>query len=375
MEVIKRMSKKVKEGRELVYSEDNEDKEVIGITSLLVCPLKTYYRKKYPDVYSTSLEIDEGFLFEREVKEVLNELFNNNNDIEFIEESVVKYQSKNNPKIHIEGHIDCQIIDNKNKKIINIELKAPKRTILLKDIKDIYNVDVIYDDKNDTVLVNDKYIIQAKIEKLLTELYIKENDGKYKDYEVEQYIFMKTIVFDKYNRSKKVYVIYPIYEDISIEELEKLIDRYVNDKTPRWKGECEYYCPYYNVVCDGYEYKEDNENKDIIEVEEKQLKNLIKRYYDLKDSLKEIENQIRYRVKKLPNMKVKYGNKEIGYYEVENIEIDINKLIEKAMQRKCIDKLCDEKCIIVNWRKKEKLIEEFGQDIISSKSKSIKFKI
>lgn len=89
----------------------------IGITSLLYCPLKVEYKKKYPELRSESLAIDDGFMFE-------------NMFIPYLEQAVIGKTIRREPTIYatikdttISGHPDLVIED--NEKITILEFKAP----------------------------------------------------------------------------------------------------------------------------------------------------------------------------------------------------------------------------------------------------------
>jgi len=356
LNLIRMLSENVKKERVVEYSQDSENEEVIGITSLLACPLKTYYRKLYPQIQYTNLEIDEGYLFEQQVKSALKELYKD----KFHDEYVVEYTHDG---IKIEGHIDCLIeFDNE---IISLELKVPRSVYLAKPIKNLRDVDVIFDEDNDTVIINEKYILQAQIQKFLLM-------KKHPDKTIHHYLFLKTLVVSA-SKQKKAYIVYPIKQHIDEETLKRLISAYKSDKRPRIDNEC-IYCPYFNTVCDG-----SNETSDILKKilsslnsDDKSLMNMIKRYYDIKDELKKLEWLIK---SKLKDRTIRYGNKTIGNVEYEMIEIDTKKLIQKAIDDGCLDKLCDEKCLTVNWRHKQNLIKRFGEEIIKEKRKEKRFKL
>lgn len=225
--VIEKIREKTKEGRKLEYSPD-----AIGITALLYCPLKWELRKKYPEIEAQAVEVDDGFLWEKQVKEVLKELFSNN----FEEEKVLRYQTQG---IKLEGHLDAFV--EFPEKVVGIELKSP-RMVFLKEFPET-NDTVLYDDGK-VVVMNEIYLLQAKIQKFLLEKL-------YPHKKVQQFIFAKTLC-KKANRSKKFYIIYEVKGAISEEEFKELIRRFKEDKSPRFEKECEYYCEYFRRgICSG----------------------------------------------------------------------------------------------------------------------------
>jgi hypothetical protein len=202
----------------------------IGITSLLYCPLKVEYKKKYPELRSESLAIDDGFMFE-------------NMFIPYLEQAVIGKTIRREPTIYatiknttISGHPDLVIED--NEKITILEFKAP--ISIFPQNKDIeLPEEEIIVDEDEIFKVSESYITQAKIQKKIAQLYYQKP--------VDSYLFIKSTA-DIKRKKKKLLILKPIKEEITEEELYGLIERFKNDKNPRYDWECNY-CTF-SKVCE-----------------------------------------------------------------------------------------------------------------------------
>ncbi|MFN3978708.1 MAG: hypothetical protein ACK4J2_08695 [Sulfurihydrogenibium azorense] len=157
----------------------------IGITSLLYCPLKVEYKKKYPELRSESLAIDDGFMFE-------------NMFIPYLEQAVIGKTIRREPTIYatikdttISGHPDLVIED--NEKITILEFKAP--ISIFPQNKDIeLPEEEIIVDEDEIFKVSESYITQAKIQKKIAQLYYQKP--------VDSYLFIKSTADIKRKKKK-----------------------------------------------------------------------------------------------------------------------------------------------------------------------------
>ena len=326
--VVSLIREKTKEGRELIYK-DGE----VGITSLLSCPLKVDFRKKYPDITSEAVEIDDGYVWEGQVKFALQELYGD----AFREELELPYECMG---VKIRGHLDCGLIF--EDRVVGIELKSP-RELFVRDLPE--DTIFLYDDTN-IVRNNPHYYTQAKVQKyLLSKLY--------PDKEVEQYLFYKAPA-RRGVKVRKLYVAVPIKEDMTDDEFKEIVWKFKEERVPRWKGECEYYCPYYKAgVCEG----KDVRFQDTVISEE--AKALLKEYRALQSELKNLE----FTLKKLIKGSFRMGERELGWVEREVIDIDIRELLKKIEPEKVNDYLQ------VKWQKKKEIEEKYGDEVIKERRK------
>ena len=342
-EIVEKIKERARDGRELSYSDG-----AVGITSLLYCPIKHELRQKYPDIQASAVEIDDGFVWERQVKGVLEELFGKS----FEEEKVLELEVEG---LKIEGHLDTFI--ELEDKVIGIELKAPK-WIPLKAFPPEKKIEsnLLIDEKHEYVRVNDLYILQARVQKRFLDLL-------YPDKKVEQYIFLKGMAEWKRWR-KKLYVVYPIYSAISEEELRNLVKRFKEDKGPRFPTECEAYCEYFRQgLCGGKPFAfERTVNHSELDEE---TKDLLREYRVLEGQLKTVEAQLKKKLKG----SVKVGNKEIGWVERKVVVLDEERLFDLLPKEELSQHF------YLNWRKKESLIKRFGKDIVKEERKERVWKI
>ena len=331
-EIVRRIKEKAKEGRELSYSEG-----AVGITSLLYCPIKHELRQKHPEVQASAVEIDDGFVWEQQVKGVFVELFGKS----FEEEKVLELEVEG---LKIEGHLDTFI--EFEDRVVGIELKAPK-WIPLKAFPSEEKIEgnLLIDEGHEYVKVNEIYILQARIQKYLLHLL-------YPDKKVEQYIFLKGMAEWKRWR-KKLYVVYPIYSAVSEEELRELVRKFKEDRGPRFPTECESYCEYFRQgLCEGKEFRFE-ETRDYFTLND-EVKELLREYRILEGELKTIEAQLKKKLKG----SVKVGNRLIGWVEREVIVLDEEKLLKLLSPEEIAEHFQ------LNWRKKKDLLERFGKEVI-----------
>ena len=330
-EIVERIKEKVQEGRELEYSEG-----AVGITSLLYCPLKWELRQKYPDIKPDAVEIDDGYLWERQVKEVLAEMFGKSFEEEKTLELVIE-------GVKIEGHLDT-FVEQKDK-VVGIELKAPKWIPLLA-VPSIEG-NLLLDEERKYTKVNELYITQAKVQRFLLERLYPEK-------KVEQYIFLKGMA-ECGRWRKKLYIVYPVSESITEEELREMVRRFKEDKSPRFPTECESYCEFYRQgICEGKEFAYED---GVWEEQKEEIKALIKEYRNLQGQLKNLEAQLKKKIKG----SITVGSRKIGWVEKETVEIDIEKLLRKISLPEA------QEFLQVKWQKKKEIEERFGNEVVKEK--------
>jgi len=218
-EAIQKMRRDLIEKRSLSYEEGS-----VGITSLIYCPKKVELKRKYPDLRSESNAIDDGYMFENTFEPYLEKVF----DGRVEKDADIPFEIDG---FKITGHPDF-VID-AGDRIIILEFKAPIFFFVNEDLEIPDDGFVV--DRNKKVNISESYILQTKIQKFITEKYYKKP--------VEAYLFLKTILQDATRRMQKVYVLRPVDEEITEEELKELVRKFKEDKSPRYHWEC-YYCIY-----------------------------------------------------------------------------------------------------------------------------------
>lgn len=335
--IISELNNSITSEREKSFEENEErDENSVGISSLLSCPIKYKLRKQYEDVYkelsSDSLEIHDGFLFERDIKSILKQLFGSKfmDEVDLIYE--IKIDEKNTVKIHT--YLDCLIeLDDF---VIAIELKHPKAMVVSDfkyEEKFRKSNEYIFIINDDEVIQNSKYITQAKIEKFILEKTL------FKDKKVYQFLFYKTLLVG-FSLTKKAYLIYEVKDSIMEKDLYNICDNFLNGKKPNSIFECSYcpfaltnYCDYFknNKVFEVieeietiYNYLNDNQNpnKELIE---KDFWRLYGVYKNLEKSINVVKSILLNKLKSKSLIKLKDGRKigwseEVSYYEIKNVE-------------------------------------------------------
>ena len=352
--IIDRARKDVVEGRKLKYEEDE-----VGITSLLQCPYKVELRKKFPEIRTEATAIDDGLRFEVSIKNACQLLFKGR----VYEEFELPYESHGQK---IRGHLDLVIEG--NREVVGFELKAPQIIFLKRmPLKEHFDTSIIYDSEREDkfLIVNPTYKLQAKIEKfLLQELFDKP---------VRLFLFQSGLC--KFGTLlRKFYTFYEV-EAISKEELDYLVLRFVNDKSPRFQNECELYCCY-NFVCDKKEevqesqvlYDLDEELEKVTDPTLRESLFLYKQYCELKESMKHLEKTL----KKSLVSAVRIGGKEIGWVEREVVEYDVDAIVE-FLKRKNVP--LGEFLNVTFSPKKRKLIETIVPNVVLKRDKQKVFKL
>ncbi len=319
-ELAEKIREKTREGRSLSYQEG-----AVGITALLHCPLKWELSRRY-EIDPQAVEIDDGFIWETQVKSALRDLFGEGFKEEY--DLIAEFDGY---KLH--GHLDCFV--EKEDEVIGIELKAPKVLLL----KEPYEEGTLLEDDG-RVIHNEVYLTQARIEKALLRRLFPEK-------EVKVYLFYKALCRHK-NWSKKLYVVSEVKEPASEEEIKELLLRFHEDKSPRYPNECTSYCVFFKEgLCEGREFKQ--------EVQEEQAGRfieLLKYYRTLEAELKTLEAQLKKTIKG----HVVIGGKELGWVKQKVVEIDVSKLLELEPKAK--------EYLMVKPAKKREVIEKLGEQVI-----------
>lgn len=193
----------------------------LGITALLYCPLKYHYRQSdfHSNQYS-SLEILDGFDFEHTIKTILQTHY------DAIDEYVVEYRYKDTK---IEGHLDVYV----PKLNVALELKNMR---LIKS-KMLPADTIIFNPSEYGIEITQSYLKQAGIQKTLLDYHTNKTN--------QVFLVVKTTLIDQSWKSKKVLIIQEAPE-VSLEEINQLIDLFHSEKRPRYPWECKL-CPYTSV--------------------------------------------------------------------------------------------------------------------------------
>lgn len=232
-DLAQEMSEALVEDRHLEYPDGT-----IGITSLLYCPRKVDLRKKYPEIKSYGLEIDDGFLFEGQVKDALQRKWPTST----VDEFVTTYNSKNGGP-NIQGHVDV-VVKGKNK-LLGIECKHTKILEHNLPYGSIDRKTVMIDDPDlvRRICISDTYVEQAAIQKYLL--------SKQQNKPVDHFLFIKTMMKIPGLGYKKIFILRETTEKYSEEKLERKIHQFCSDPHPRYSWECPF-CAYLDAgLCKG----------------------------------------------------------------------------------------------------------------------------
>ncbi|MGB9874330.1 MAG: hypothetical protein ACPLRS_05110, partial [Hydrogenobacter sp.] len=90
---------------------------------------------------------------------------------------------------------------------------------------------------------------------------------------------------------------------------------------------------------------------------------LLRHYRALESDLKTLENQM----KKLIKGSIKIGGKEIGWVRKRSVEIDIEKLFRTTPN--AFD------YVLVHWKRKEQLLQEYGEELIKDIKETIEWRL
>ena len=331
--IAEKISEGLIEGRNIEYSEG-----AVGITGLIYCPLKHQFRLEHPEVKARSVEIDDGFAFEAQVKDALVKTWGKAVKPEY----VVRYVSPRGQKV--EGHID--VVINGREKVIAVECKNTKLSL--------HNLPFGSVDEDCTLLtspdlvsrisISDAYILQSRMQKMLLQRQTSKP--------VEHYLLIKSMIKIPAHGYKKVLIVRKTTEDMSEAELNGIIDDFLDRKEPRYAWECSY-CQYRKAgLCEGMEWhgEDDEDNPELSPAAQEAIAESIElaaRLRDLEAFLKkEINGQV-----EIPN-----GGRprKIGWVEKTRYDWDMQKLFDVIGPD-------IQKYMLVNWRKLdelEKLIAE-----------------
>jgi len=266
--LVDEISSLATEGREITYS-----KNAIGITTLLFCPLKAEFRQQHPEIKTEGPEIDDGYFFEKAVKQAATNLFGKRTLIE----PTIPYESPQG--VRIEGHPDLVIVG--KEKVLALECKAPN--FLFSTANGIGD-SILFCKNGQTVSISPHYQLQARIQKFLLQKHFNNK-------EIVHYIFAKTLIRSK-SRLKKVYIFHETQTAATQQEMEYMISQFLNEKSPRYPWEC-HYCPYKkHGICEGKAVTQQAAAQTLKEVPP-HLKNLTESYIQAHTTLKEIEAMLK----------------------------------------------------------------------------------
>lgn len=203
--------------RDLNYTEGS-----IGITSLLYCPLKVEYKRKYPDLKKKDIAIDDGFIFENTFEPYLEKVFNGS----VVKDADIPFEIDG---FKITGHPDFLIEE--DGRLIILEFKAP---IFVSVDGELPEEELILDTEG-LIKVSEGYIKQVKFQKFIVRQYY----GK----EVEGYLFIKTTIQDRRRKMRKIFALKPVVEEFTEDDIRQIIREFREEKRPRYDWECKY-CPY-----------------------------------------------------------------------------------------------------------------------------------
>lgn len=327
-EVVERIRKEVREGRELFYGEGE-----VGITSLLSCPLKVELKRRYPEVEVEAVEVDEGFLWEKQVKPVLRSVVEEMGGV-FEEEKELVDEVEG---VKVRGHLDCFV--EFPKEVWGIELKSPK-LLLLKKLPESFE-GVFWVDEEGLVLNNPLYLLQARVQKhLLKKLYPNK--------EVKQFLFYKAPV-KRGRYERKLYVLVPVKEDLSEEEYRELLRRFQEDKSPRYPSECSSYCEFFRRgLCEGKEFRYEDGDLD------GETRDLLREYRELQSQIKQVENLLKKRIKG----EVKVGDAVLGWVRRKVVKVDEGKVLQLLPTERIPE------FFQLKGSKKEELVKELGESVV-----------
>lgn len=336
--IARELSQLAREGRELSYRDG-----AIGITELISCPKKAELRRQYPDLEIQSVEIDDGFFFEKAVKTVLARKFGDR----FEEEKVLPYERGD---FLIDGHLDC-CIHYDDETVVGLELK---HTVLMFDNESLERPEplIVLQPGSRNIRVNYKYALQARIQKTLLQ-------KMYPDKNVEMYLFIKTSLRTR-RRMGKTLIAVPVTKGITEEELDELIRLFREDRRPRAGWECKYCIYKSHGLCEGCD-----DFREIVTVDNgEEILNLLERRRELLAELKMIEDQL----KSLISEPIEINGQKIGWLPKVTYKYNLPLLVDLIRQRglRAVDYLQ------VIPAKVKKLEEILGEDIERARTKQVK---
>lgn len=310
-DLAQEMSEALVEDRHLEYPDGS-----IGITSLLYCPRKVEFRKKYPDIKSFGLEIDDGFLFEGQVKDALQRKWPTST----IDEFVATYESKNGGP-NIQGHVD--VVVKGKKKMLGIECKHTKILEHNLPYGAIDRKAIMIDDPDlvRRIYISDTYIEQAAIQKYLL--------SKQQNKPVDHYLFIKTMMMIPGLGYKKIFVLRETTEEYSEEKLERKINQFCTDPHPRFSWECPF-CAYREAgVCEGINSDSFSRKYSTKDLDEETIEAL-DRYQELYEQMVQVDKYLKKALQgKNIELPGKSGRKrKFGWMEYTNYNWDLRKAFD-----------------------------------------------
>jgi len=215
--LVNKMRERATRDRKLMYQEG-----ALGITALLYCPIKQELREEYPEVVAESADVDDGLIFEKEVKESLKELYGDK-----VMEEFDLMAKVGNQLIH--GHLDALVVN--DDELVGIEIKAPRKLLVKRGVTIPKDKKIIYDDGS-LFLHSETYLKQARIQKAILQ-------RMFKDKKVKVFLFYKTLIGEN-GKTRRAFVVYEVGTPATIEEIEELVRAFHEIKEPRYDWECDY---------------------------------------------------------------------------------------------------------------------------------------
>jgi len=269
----------IKAYKDLMISRDNT---TIHLTELLYCPYKRTMRLKYPDIQNINLDILEGYRFEELIPKIFKDckISHNKRYKKQIDNEIISFT----PDFIIEDKI---VIECKNTSFIHFTKQIDDWLII---------------DNENIAIVPSQYVIQLMLYLTLLELDLG-------------YLFiLSNTRFN--NKLRKVLVIKEIKNQLTIEDVKKLIKDFKENIKPRYDWECKY-CQFYDLCDNEFKFEtsnlslNDKSNLDVIIEEYVQSKANLE---TMKDKIKALEYKIKQNVKENyenEKYKVKIRNKAI----------------------------------------------------------------
>jgi CRISPR/Cas system-associated exonuclease Cas4 (RecB family) len=304
------MSEALVENRNLEYSEN-----AVGITSLLYCPRKVTLRKEHPEIKSYGLEIDDGFLFENQVKNALYRRWPQYT----VDEYVALYESKKGP--NVEGHVD--VVVQGKKTLLGIECKHTKILEHNLPYGCIKEDDVLIKDPElvERIYISPSYIEQAAIQKHLM--------SRQQPKSVKHYLFIKTMMNIPGLGYKKMYILRETREKYTDEKLDRKIDQFCTDPRPRFSWECAFCAYRKHDLCEGVKADFSTKKYGFSDLDPKTVEAL-ERYEDLYAQMVQVEDYLKKALQgKSLEIPGKSGRKrKIGWVEYTNYNWDLRKVFD-----------------------------------------------
>ncbi len=287
----------------------------IGITTLLGCHKKYEFSKEFGrHETGPNITIDDGYMFENMFGPHFQKAFPKAETVHHDPDIHVtlddRYEITMHPDFLLEWAGKPEDPNYKPFSVI-LEFKCP--IILTTSYSFDYKADQDwYVDVKDEVHVDPKYLLQAKIQKSLMEIYYQDNDQPNR--RVFQYVVGKSTAIVQ-SKFKKIFVLKPIIESFTRRELVEMFIDWEKNPGPRAGYECPgcNFGPNGTKVCEGMPYKGDA----IKNIDEDTL-DLIRRQNEVKaelELLKQEHDNIETTLKKKISGNFKHKGKKVGWVD------------------------------------------------------------